>query len=157
MLNLLEKDVSTISKEIKKHLLFTNKSNESRLIKQCVKKFTCKISNLGYSNCKHKPGYLCSHCGNCELVCKEKDLVCPKLKRPPYVCNGCEKTNKCIFEKRFYRAKSAQNEYEDTLSISRSITAPNLMILVLLNAMIKVNFFLKYSIVILMLLSKKVI
>ena len=117
------KDVSTISKEIKKHLLFTNKSNESRLIKQCVKKFTCKISNLGCSNCKHKPGYLCSHCGNCELVCKEKDLVCPKLKRPPYVCNGCEKTNKCIFEKRFYRAKSAQNEYEDTLSISRSITA----------------------------------
>ena len=34
------KYVSTISKEIKKHLLFKNKNNESRLIKQCVKKFT---------------------------------------------------------------------------------------------------------------------
>lgn len=40
------KDVSTISKEIKKHLLVTNKCNDSRLVKQCVKKLTCKISNL---------------------------------------------------------------------------------------------------------------
>lgn len=119
------KDVSTISKEIKKHLLVTNKSNESRLVKQCVKKFTCNISNLDCPNCKHKPGYLCSHCGNCEFICKEKDLVCPKLKRPPYVCNGCEKTNKCVFEKRFYKAKIAQSEYEHELSNSRSLTALN--------------------------------
>ena len=119
------KDVSTISKEIKRHPIFKNKSNESRLIKQCVKKFTCNISNLGCPNYKHKPGYLCSHCGNCEFICKEKDLVCPKLKKPPYVCNGCEKTNKCVFEKRFYKAKIAQSEYEHELSNSRYLTALN--------------------------------
>lgn len=119
------RDVSSISKEIKKHLHVTNNYYESQNVKKCVKKYSCKITGLDCNSCVHKPGYLCSHCGNCEFVCKEKDYVCPKLKKPPYVCNGCEKTNKCIFEKRFYKAKLAQKEYEQELSNSRSLTALN--------------------------------
>lgn len=28
---------------------------------------------------------------------------CPKLKKPPYVCNACKERSKCALEKAFYR------------------------------------------------------
>ena len=46
--------------------------------------------------------------------------ICPKLLKPPYVCNGCQDRNKCRLEKRFYRAKEADNRYRKTLSVSRA-------------------------------------
>ena len=47
-------------------------------------------------------------------------LICSKLEKPPYVCNGCNKLNTCTLEKRFYRARQAQKEYEEIRSESRS-------------------------------------
>jgi IS30 family transposase len=53
---------------------------------------------------------------------KEKEgAICPKLKRSPYVCNGCNKyRHKCGYIKHFYYAKNAQRKYEETLVESRS-------------------------------------
>ncbi len=45
---------------------------------------------------------------------------CPKLSKAPYVCNGCDLLNSCTLEKRFYKALSAQKEYELVRSESRS-------------------------------------
>lgn len=118
------KDVSTISKEIKKHIVLTNQRSLGAL-KMCVKKSTCRVRNLGCTNCKHKEGYLCSHCGECEFVCKERDTVCSKRKKPPYVCNGCINIKTCRFEKGFYRAKIAQDQYENELTHSRCLVALN--------------------------------
>jgi len=42
------------------------------------------------------------------------------LIKPPYVCNGCGKRNKCTLEKALYSAVYAQNEYELCRSESRS-------------------------------------
>ena len=47
--------------------------------------------------------------------------TCPKLLKAPFVCNGCEKQNhsNCIYPRRKYAAKNAQNEYETVLVESR--------------------------------------
>jgi len=47
--------------------------------------------------------------------------TCPRLLKAPFVCNGCEKQNhsNCIFPRRKYHAKSAQQEYLAVLSESR--------------------------------------
>lgn len=46
-------------------------------------------------------------------------MVCNKLKKPPYVCNGCIQRQSCKLEKHIYSAKSAQKNYETTRSESR--------------------------------------
>lgn len=47
--------------------------------------------------------------------------TCPKLLKAPFVCNGCSKQNhcNCIFPRRKYSARTAQKEYETTLTESR--------------------------------------
>lgn len=119
------KDVSTISKEIRKHLKILAPSSSGPNMKRCVKKESCNIKSLGCKTCIHTEGYRCSRCLSCEAVCKDFDPICSKLKKPPYVCNACERTNKCRFERRFYRAKLAQDQYEKTLKESRSVICLN--------------------------------
>jgi len=46
--------------------------------------------------------------------------VCPKLLKPPFVCNACKKVRSaCAFDRHVYRAKTAQDVYKDILSSSR--------------------------------------
>jgi len=46
--------------------------------------------------------------------------VCPKLLKPPFVCNGCPKVRSaCAFDRHIYRAKTAQDGYKEILSSSR--------------------------------------
>ncbi|MBP5592979.1 MAG: IS30 family transposase [Clostridia bacterium] len=49
------------------------------------------------------------------------DDCCPKLLKAPFVCNGCSRQNhsNCIYPRRKYSAKIAQNEYEVILTESR--------------------------------------
>lgn len=49
-----------------------------------------------------------------------KASQCPRLLKAPFVCNGCQKTNRCQVERRFYVAKTAQKEYQETLVDSRT-------------------------------------
>ena len=43
--------------------------------------------------------------------------VCPKLLKPPFVCNACPKVHSvCGFDRHIYRAKTAHSEYEKLLS-----------------------------------------
>lgn len=47
--------------------------------------------------------------------------TCPLLLKAPFVCNGCEKQSRsnCIFPRRKYNARAAQQEYETLLKESR--------------------------------------
>lgn len=47
--------------------------------------------------------------------------TCPKLLKAPFVCNGCERRNhsNCIFPRRKYSARAAQEEYLAVLKESR--------------------------------------
>lgn len=57
--------------------------------------------------------------GNHFNVSDDSYLICKKLEKPPYVCNGCPSRKGCRKHKYFYRAKDAQEEYEYDLRDSR--------------------------------------
>ena len=56
-----------------------------------------------------------------------KEGTCPKLLKAPYVCNGCELQSRatCVYIRRKYAAKAAQQEYERLLHDSREGIALN--------------------------------
>ena len=103
---IINKDCTTISKEIKNHIVFKDVGTVGR------KHFDCKKGK----NCPFRQkGTLCNF-NNCEHYEK---LVCPKLSKPPYVCNGCKEKNTCSLSKRFYESTYAFKEYKDNLTEAR--------------------------------------
>lgn len=108
--NMLQKDPSTISKEVKKHrtpidmevhhLKFT-----LSYCKSCKNNHDCKLKK----NNKGKEG-------PCESYEK---YVCKHLTHFPWVCNGCSKRGMCSSAKSYYDAEKAQADYKYTLKDSR--------------------------------------
>ena len=116
----LDKDPSTISKEIRSHLVFRHIGgiripyNSCALRSECQKSHVCAVC---HSTRKYS---LCRRCSMCNGLCKDfKKEICSRLLKPPYVCNGCKKRSSCSLEKRFYFAQDAYNEYRDILSEAR--------------------------------------
>lgn len=117
----LGKDCTTISKEIRNHLVFKKSGAFGKPFHDCVLRFECDIFQVCHPCCVNRSGRPCKFCGRCLSSCiSYKKETCRKLSRPPYVCNGCDMQKNCTLEKRFYRAMDAQKEYELTRSESRS-------------------------------------
>lgn len=108
---ILEKDPTTISKEVRKH------------------RSPLKQKNYDFKN----PLTYCNHCnkkGTCqkkksikplENTCKDFDeYICPHLKKFPWVCNGCAKRAFCSASKTYYVPLEAQDNYQITLVDSRT-------------------------------------
>ena len=116
----LDKDCTTISKEVRNHLIFKKSGAFGRPFNDCSNRFSCDIFHLCKS-CSNSSGRPCKFCGRCASSCVlyQKE-TCRKLSKPPYVCNGCSDRKSCTLEKRFYDALSAQKEYELTRSESRA-------------------------------------
>lgn len=116
----LGKDCTTISKEVRLHLVYEKKGAPYRPFNDCFNRKHCNHSGSVCNECFHK-NKKCGSCGKCTSFCvdyiKEE---CPMLNKPPYVCNGCGQLRGCTLEKRFYKARYAQNEYESVRSESRS-------------------------------------
>lgn len=118
--SLLGKHKSTISKEIKKHRIEQKLSSSISVNATCAHMKSCSHSHLCTNiNCSHK---LCRNCNICRSVCPDFELlICRRLVRAPYVCDGCENRKYCRKPiKYFYKPHIAQNEYETTLVDSRS-------------------------------------
>ncbi len=120
---LLGKSTTTISREIKKHAVESDKGAAGRIKNRCIHRFDCKKENL----CPHFPcvnprhQLNCRSCNRCNSVCMDfVEELCPRLSKPPYVCNGCKDEHKCVLHKRFYLHEHAQREYETVLRESRS-------------------------------------
>lgn len=115
----LERDCTTISKEVRNHLVFQKSGYWGHSFNDCCNRRNCSVSNLCSSpNCKNKR---CSSCSKCHLYCPDYyKEYCSKLTNPPYVCNGCGRRNSCSLEKHIYSAPAAQKEYELVKSESRS-------------------------------------
>lgn len=110
---------STISKEIRKHRVQKNSFAVGMLPNRCKSRVSCDIKNI-CSGCYNKR---CSSCRStrCNLKCQSyEEEICSQLEKPPYVCNGCPKRQRCTLVKYFYDAKISQQNYEYTLSESRS-------------------------------------
>jgi IS30 family transposase len=115
------KDCTTISKEIRSHMVFRKTGAYGRPFNDCAKRKTCRLSGACDKCPENKlRTRFCCTCGRCTDHCvlyeKEK---CPKLTKPPYVCNGCQDKRFCTLEKCIYDASSAQAEYSSVLAESR--------------------------------------
>lgn len=124
---LLGKDCTTISKEIKSHLCFEKSGTFGHAFNDCRLKFLHQCNaNKVCPSCSKRNNRPCWTCGECINSCiLYKKYTCPKLAKPPYVCNGCSDRPTCTLEKRYYRAVFAQKEYEAVRSESRSGFALN--------------------------------
>jgi len=115
----LGKDCTTISKEIRYHLVERKSGGWGQAYNACKLRFGCKKSLLcKNSDCTIKKCNSCNACNNfCDSFVED---ICKKLEKPPYVCNGCGNLKKCSLRKKFYYAKDSQNEYEHIRSESRT-------------------------------------
>ena len=103
---IVEKDCTTISKEIRNHFKIVNSGAVGRSFFDCVHGKECKF---------REKGIMCNS-SSCEHY--EKN-VWSKLKKAPYVCNGCKNKYKCTLTKHIYDASYAQKEYNDIISESK--------------------------------------
>lgn len=116
----LDKDPTTISKEIRGHLLFQRTGGMNKNYNACKLRFQCKKSHLCSTCHSQRKFRLCKRCSMCNSFCDDfVQEICQRLSRPPYVCNGCKDRYSCTLEKRFYSAKHADSEYRLILSESR--------------------------------------
>lgn len=115
--DVLQKDPSSISKEVKRARIFT----------QAESTYKCH-GCMNYNTCekKHICGEWCNlRCRGCYRknpirICK--DFVpwhCSQPEKPPYVCNHCDKYKWCKLQKAIYNAAKAQASYEKNWSASR--------------------------------------
>ena len=118
--DVLHKDPSTISKEIRR---YRDKFSDRRWYtgcyacqnrKDCSERHVC-----GKTKCK----YLCKHCHYTRILqycLLFKPWECDRSTKPPYVCNDCPSLKKCPLDKYVYHAAKAQTKYETTLRNSRA-------------------------------------
>ena len=116
------KGCTTVSKEVKSHIVFEKKGAPYKPFNDCLNRRHCSQHGDVCISCeRHKSRNKCSICGHCTTSCVDYSKEeCPKLSKAPYVCNGCDMSNNCTLEKRFYKALVAQKEYELVRSESRS-------------------------------------
>lgn len=115
----IQKDPSTISKEVRKHREFATRKPNAPAI-PCFNRADCRKRYLCSDNCP----IFCKICQKPKLRCSDicmdyKPTYCVKLDKPPYVCNGCAKKPSCLMQKQFYSAKYADDTYRNTLVSTR--------------------------------------
>ncbi len=112
----LEKDPSTISREVRKHRIRKEGQSIHVNFNHCAKKYNCHRHNLCNLHCTKE----CRHCNHCNDVCSDfVDGTCFRLNHAPYVCNGCTEKFTCKLTKYYYRALPSFNKYKTILSESR--------------------------------------
>lgn len=104
--NTINKDCTTVAKEIKNHIQYKNTGAVGRPFFDCIHRHNCEFKERGIK-CNIK---------NCNHYQKE---TCVKLSKPPYVCNGCKNKSNCTLSKKIYSAEYAYKEYKDILVNSR--------------------------------------
>lgn len=117
--NILGKDCTTVSKEVRNHRHIKLYGSFGRPFNSCLNRFGCKRALLcDNETCKSK---YCKNCKLCNSVCSDFiEEKCTRLAKPPYVCNGCHKWNGCSLKKVLYYASKAQKGYENLRSEART-------------------------------------
>ena len=114
---LLGKDPSTISKEIRKHRIgdsiHTSRGNDCALRYRCLVKHLCSdcLRDIGCRSCRK------TECKNhCD---RYQSDACKSISRAPYVCNGCSRVYECKKPHFYYRATAAHTAYVEQLKGAR--------------------------------------
>lgn len=112
----VNKDPSTISKEVRKHRslkqhISRNSSPRCIHYKTCTERHVCK-DIVCYKNC--------NECSQCYTKCaKYTAKTCGRLDKPPYVCNACPSLVSCPYHRLIYVSKYSDDCYRELLSSSR--------------------------------------
>lgn len=112
------KSHTTVSREVLKHRVNSDKGAYGRVTNRCVFRRECsRRAQCDKSNCNRK----CSACARCNSVCPAfQEEFCGLLEQVPYVCNGCKDEHRCVLRKKYYIHDHAEKEYKKVLSNSRS-------------------------------------
>lgn len=123
----LGKDPSTISKEVRRHTIIPERGSKSFAPIPCAHNYDS--NNPKRNICKMRHGCGDNECSSLCITCKKarcselcyhyEPRQCEKLKKPPYVCNGCSKRTNCLMERKIYSSKYAQDTYETLRTTSR--------------------------------------
>ena len=113
---IIGKDPSTVSKEVRLHAHIKERPDTRYTNPPCIHRKTCKIVYL----CDEQCGTLCRVCRKPDMRCIDvcpgyETAECEKLRKPPYVCNGCGKKVHCLMPRKFYSSKYAHDEYRSIL------------------------------------------
>lgn len=113
----LGKDCTTISREVRSHMVFRKTGAMGKAYNACVHRQECDRRCLCKGCTKNR---FCWSCKDCNHACPDFEQEhCQRLKKPPYVCNGCPDRNRCTLEKCLYDPVIAHNEYRAVLSEAR--------------------------------------
>ena len=123
---ILHKDPTTISKEIRKHRkkipgkYYSGNCSVCKWWNDC----TIKGGDPEVNACPNNHG--CSrHCRRCwkkypqQFCTLFTPITCKSITKAPYVCNGCSNEKKCRITHYLYKATDAQKQYEKELVKSR--------------------------------------
>jgi IS30 family transposase len=115
----LDKDPTTIAKEIKRHRVARQIGYANYALNDCLHRKTCTLTHV-CSPCERYRTRRCSMCGQCNASClKFERETCVQLLKAPYVCNGCPRKNGCSLSKFVYDAALAHQAYRKTWVESR--------------------------------------
>lgn len=123
----LNKDPSTISKEVRRHSILKERSPEAFAPIPCANNYDPKAPRKNICTVMHMCGNekcsrMCVSCHKfkCGKECSfYKPRECEKLTKPPYVCNGCSRRGSCMMDRKIYSSKYAQDTYENLRTTSR--------------------------------------
>ena len=118
----IDKDATTVSKEVRNHIEVRKVAGFGRVFNNCAIRHECNKVNAVCQLCLVPNIKKCRICKEgCYKTCIDfMEETCPKLSKPPYVCNGCDDRNKCTLTKHYYYAFQANKSYESNLSDSRT-------------------------------------
>ena len=117
----LEKNPTTISREVRKYSSEIATGYPGFPFNACKNRFNCRIKNICGKECTRKSSQYCKLCPSCNTKCNEYiEEICTARFRVPYVCNGCENIGKCTLLKNIYDAEHAHVKSHEMISQSRS-------------------------------------
>ena len=111
------KSPSSISREVMKHRVESNKGAFGRVTNRCIHRRKCERMGICNLRCPRR----CSACSKCNSVCPHyQEDICTRLSSPPYVCNGCKDEYRCVLRKKYYYHDDAETAYKLQLREART-------------------------------------
>ena len=116
----LNRFTGTISREIMRNSIHRKTGGYGTVFNNCINRNVCEEECICLDNHDCRRTYCCG-CEFCFYVCKKYEREnCVRLKKPPYVCNGCDKRKRCTLEKALYNAQIADKSAYAVLQSSRN-------------------------------------
>ena len=116
----LNKDRSTVSREVRKYATHEKLGYGSTAYNSCAHRADCTKKHICTGDCRRQSVKYCKQCGYCNDICPDYDeQVCIARLKPVYVCNACEERSRCTLLKSIYSAVKAQHMADENISESR--------------------------------------